>query len=93
MEQAILTFINYIHRIKGTSENTEVSYRRDLTKLADYLTAEAGISDWSLVTATDLNSYMLYMEKNIQSFEVLNRKNIFFFQIKNHLETLILHLF
>ena len=64
MEQAILAFINYIHRIKGTSDNTEVSYQRDLFKLADYLQSEADITDWSQVTATDLNSYMLYMEKN-----------------------------
>lgn len=64
MEQAILAFINYIHRTKGTSENTEVSYRRDLTKLAVYLSEEAGVTEWDRVTATDLNSYMLYMEKN-----------------------------
>ena len=64
MEQAIIAFINYIHRTKGTSENTEVSYRRDLTKLAVYLSEEAGVTEWDRVTATDLNSYMLYMEKN-----------------------------
>ncbi len=64
MEQAILAFINYIHRTKGTTENTEVSYRRDLTKLAVYLSEEAGVTEWDRVTATDLNSYMLYMEKN-----------------------------
>ena len=64
MDKAILAFINYIHRTRGASENTEVSYRRDLTKLAEYLSQEAGIDSWEKVTQADLNSYMLYMERN-----------------------------
>ena len=53
--KAILAFINYIHRTRGASENTEVSYRRDLTKLAEYLSQEAGIDSWEKVTQADLN--------------------------------------
>ena len=63
MEKAILEFIKFIHRTKGSSANTEAAYRRDLSKLAQYLTEQMGIVSWELVTATDLNSYMLYMER------------------------------
>lgn len=64
MEQAVQAFINYIHRTKGASENTEVSYHRDLSKLAGFLQSECGIEEWDAVTSTDLSSYMLYLEKN-----------------------------
>ncbi len=62
MEKAILDFINYIHRTKGASENTEVSYKRDLSRLSSYL-QDKGINSWADVTASDLNLYMLSMER------------------------------
>ena len=34
MEQQIEAFINYLHNVKKTSKNTELSYRRDLKKVA-----------------------------------------------------------
>ena len=37
MEQEIREFIDYLHNTKKTSQNTEVSYQRDLTKMAAYL--------------------------------------------------------
>ena len=64
MDKAIPAFINYIKRSKGASANTEVSYQRDLKKLADYLQQEKKIDSWDKVTKTDLNSYMLYLEKS-----------------------------
>ncbi len=63
MEKAIQAFIAYIHRTKGSSENTEVSYHRDLTHLAEYLRDSKGIMNWEDVTETDLNSYMLDLER------------------------------
>ena len=63
MEKAILAFIEYLHRSKGSSKNTEDSYRRDLTKLSVYLRDKLNIDSWDKVTLTDLNSYMLYMEE------------------------------
>ena len=33
MEQAIEQFIAYLHNVKETSNNTELSYRRDLKKV------------------------------------------------------------
>lgn len=62
MTQDIQNFIQYLHQVKKTSENTEVSYARDLKKMNQYLTAQ-GIHDVSEVTATSLNSYVLFLEK------------------------------
>ena len=37
MTQDIQNFIQYLHQEKNTSENTEVSYARDLKKMNQYL--------------------------------------------------------
>ncbi len=62
MSDAIQSFIQYLHNTKKSSGNTEVSYERDLKKLDQFL-REQGIDDVTQVTATNLNSYMLYMER------------------------------
>ena len=62
MEEAILKFIKYLHKTKKASANTEQSYKRDLDKFASYLEKELAVDSWGAVTATNLNSYMLYME-------------------------------
>ena len=63
MENAILDFIEYLNTAKHSSENTTVSYERDLKKLYRYLQETQGITRWEDVTETHLNAYMLYMEK------------------------------
>lgn len=62
MESAIQKFIDYLHNVKRTSYNTEISYQRDLKKLEEFLTAQ-GVHTPEQVNATLLNSYMLYLEK------------------------------
>jgi integrase/recombinase XerD len=62
MENAILEFIDYLHQNKHASENTEVSYKRDLRKLSDYLSSAHGISRWEDVKTAHLNAYMQYMD-------------------------------
>lgn len=62
MTQDIQNFIQYLHQVKQTSANTEVSYARDLKKMNQYLSAQ-GIFTTSEVTATSLNSYILFLEK------------------------------
>ncbi len=37
MKQEIQNFIQYLHKEKNTSHNTEVSYDRDLRKMNQYL--------------------------------------------------------
>lgn len=63
MEKEIQQFISYLHNIKKTSNNTEQSYKRDLTK-AQHFFEENGIADVGKITEKDLNSYVLYLEKN-----------------------------
>lgn len=63
MEQQILLFIEYIHNKKKTSENTEMSYKRDLRKLITYLN-DHGINDWNQVKLSDLNDYINSMFEN-----------------------------
>ncbi len=62
METVINEFIQYIHEVKHTSANTEVSYQRDLMKLESYMREQGGYA-LTKVNATSLNSYMLYLEK------------------------------
>ncbi len=62
MEQRIDAFIAYMHNIKKTSTNTELSYRRDLNKLNHYLRGK-GILDVNRVMASDLQGFVTYMEK------------------------------
>ena len=62
MTQDIQNFIQYLHEEKQTSANTEVSYARDLKKMQQFLLAQ-GICSVGEVTATSLNSYILFLEK------------------------------
>lgn len=63
MEREINNFISYLHNIKKTSNNTELSYKRDLAKLRQYL-EEKGITEVSQITEEMLNSYIVYLEEN-----------------------------
>lgn len=62
METVITDFINYLNKTKKTSHNTEISYRRDLKKLFQFL-QDHEVKDLAGVTETQLESYILYMEK------------------------------
>lgn len=72
METEINSFIIYLHNVKKTSENTELSYRRDLMKVRNYM-EEHGIQDVKKITSTNLNSYILYLEKNKFSAATISR--------------------
>lgn len=63
MEKEIREFVIYLHDVKKTSENTELSYKRDLQKLQSFL-KEQGIEEPGRITETSLNSYILFLEKN-----------------------------
>lgn len=72
MINAIQDYISYLHNVKRTSHNTEISYERDLRKAALYFAGQQ-IEDLSQVTATNLNSYMLYLEKEHMSPATVSR--------------------
>ena len=54
MEKEIQQFISYLHNIKKTSNNTEQSYKRDLTKARHFM-EENGIHDVGTITEKDLD--------------------------------------
>lgn len=72
MGNLIREFITYIHNIKQTSYNTEISYERDLNKMADYL-AKEGISDLAAATETDLSKYVGYLRQNHFAASTISR--------------------
>lgn len=61
MEKEITTFIAYLHNVRNTSENTEMSYKRDLEKVREFM-ASRGIHEISDVSSQDLNDYVNYLE-------------------------------
>lgn len=60
MEQAIQGFITYLHNVKKKSLNTELSYKRDLSKMVDYF-AGIDINDVNGITEEALAGYVEYL--------------------------------
>lgn len=61
MEKEITAFMTYLHNVKNTSENTEMSYRRDLGKVQQFMGAR-GITQVQEVSSEDLSDYVKYLE-------------------------------
>ena len=72
MINAIQDYIAYLHDIRKISYNTEISYERDLKKAADYFASQE-IGDLTQVTETNLNSYLLYLERDHMSPATVSR--------------------
>ncbi|MCI8597880.1 MAG: site-specific integrase, partial [Lachnospiraceae bacterium] len=87
MEQEIKGFVSYLHDVKKTSKNTELSYQRDLVKMMRFL-QEQKIEKAVYVTETNLNSYILDLEKNGMSAATVSRniasmKAFYLYMLKN----------
>lgn len=61
MEQYIEAFIMYLHNVKKTSDNTTMSYKRDLYKWMDYMKS-LGIDSLGDVTKEHLTDFVAYLE-------------------------------
>lgn len=61
MQTEIDSFISYLHNVKNTSANTELSYQRDLKKLECFL-EEQGVTQVNQITAKHLEAYIAQME-------------------------------
>lgn len=72
MENYIEGFITYLHNVKKMSQNTELSYRRDLKKVVDYLN-KLGVTDIKNVTSDMLSGYVDYMGENNFSAATISR--------------------
>lgn len=62
MEREVQEFISYLHNVKKTSNNTELSYKRDLAKVCLFM-EKRGISDVGAVKADDLKDYIKSLEE------------------------------
>jgi len=65
-------FIDYLKNTKKLSENTLVSYRRDLMQLFAYLEGQ-NIREAAKATRTCLNSYLLHLEKEGKAATTISR--------------------
>ncbi len=62
MQNEIGRFIEYLHNVKNISTNTELSYRRDLTKVEVYLAAR-GIDSVTQIDAGMLEDYVAALKE------------------------------
>lgn len=72
MQQKINGFVEYLTNVKRASKNTIASYRRDLVKLNNFLT-DYGCKSIKEITGTNLNSYILMIEKQGLSTATVSR--------------------
>ena len=72
MEKTIENFIVYMHESRHTSQNTEISYERDLKKLVRYLQSQE-IQNFAEVTKTDLQGYLKVMQKENLASSTISR--------------------
>ncbi|HKM33192.1 MAG TPA: site-specific tyrosine recombinase XerD [Lachnospiraceae bacterium] len=89
MDQAIYSFMVYLHNVKRTSENTRLSYERDLHKLQEFL-RNLGVTEVENITRTNLNSFVLFLEKNqfapaTVSRSIASIKAFFHYLFREHL--------
>lgn len=61
MEKEITAFISYLHNVRNTSENTEMSYRRDLDKVRKFMESR-GTREVYAISSQDLKDYVSYLE-------------------------------
>lgn len=73
MERAILKYINYLHDEKRVSYNTEISYERDIKNAARFF-KQHDIDKPDEITITNVNSYMLWLEKEHMSEATISRR-------------------
>ena len=72
MDEEIEYFVTYLEDVKKASHNTVMSYRSDLAKMRLYVEGQ-GVYSVSAITATVLNSYVLYLEKNGMAASTISR--------------------
>ena len=63
IRQSIEEFVLYLHDVKKTSRNTEMSYQRDLNKMCNFL-EEREIKEVSQLEKDTFHTYVLFLEEN-----------------------------
>lgn len=72
MEIYIEQYVEYLRTTKKSSDNTVASYKRDLLKFANYFKSQEKM-DIRSINETNLNSYILFIEKQGMSMATVSR--------------------
>ena len=72
IEKAVGGFVSYLHNVKKTSYNTQMSYQRDLNKMRSYLEGR-GITQLRQIDADCLGDYIHYLEQNNFAASTISR--------------------
>jgi len=72
MDDYITGFVEYLEYVKKSSKNTILSYQRDLGKFSYYVESNK-MTDIEKMTSTNLNSYILMMEKENFATSTISR--------------------
>ena len=65
-------FVGYLRDVKKMSQNTILSYRRDLLQFASYM-ADRGVAEAGKVTKTSLDSYILFLAREGKAATTISR--------------------
>ncbi len=72
MDEKLNEFIYYLKNTRKRTENTIGAYKRDIAAMYDYL-RDNGIYELDKITYTNVNSYILHMEKEDKSAASITR--------------------
>ena len=86
IQKSIDAYVRYLHDVKKTSYNTEMSYQRDLNKMHKYL-QENGIKKIAHITEDVLEGYVAYLREHNFANATMSRhiaamKGWFLFMVK-----------
>ena len=86
IQKSIDAYVRYLHDVKKTSYNTEMSYQRDLNKMYKYL-QENGIKKIAHITEDVLEGYVAYLKEHNFANATMSRhiaamKGWFLFMVK-----------
>ena len=87
MEENVDDYIEYLRGTKHLSDNTTVSYRRDLKKFIDFL-EKSQVKTLDKVTVTNMNAYIMFLEKggcatSTVSRNIVSMKSFFQYLLQN----------
>ena len=90
MQNYIEEFILQLHMEKNTSSNTEISYKRDLKKLSEYLHQKKASDNILTASEEDLEDYIAYLTEQGRAPTTISRniasmKNFFAFLCKKEI--------
>ncbi|NLK98249.1 MAG: site-specific integrase, partial [Epulopiscium sp.] len=72
MEEVVEKYAGYLRDVKGASENTILSYQRDLRHFVSFL-QDSGVKKIQKVKRTNITAYLLNLQKSGRSTSTISR--------------------